>query len=193
MSRLDPKGRFIEILKDKSNISFPSIERNAIWAGEILKKYEQLYDKKAQQHKHEKEIFNFFYLEKNSKTNQRILRGDFFKKLDRIYSSSHFDPSKPLGINKIGKFDTIKPTDPAAVYYNRAKNGLSQRHDQLKLLFTKYARLQAKKESTAKQEECRKEIFALIEKRLIPEHLAFFNYTQKVEKEDKRLSQTGLF
>jgi hypothetical protein len=71
---LNPKGEFIEWLGKESSQSFPYLERNAQWVGEIRSFLPQLSDL------HEREIFDFIYKSGNKKALE-MSKIDFYNKI----------------------------------------------------------------------------------------------------------------
>jgi len=88
-SNLDDRGLFLQHLGEDSEVSFPYLQRNAVWTGNLRKQYPQLTNA------HEKELFNFFYA---SKKGLHISKSDFYNLIYKKVSDAFFDKRKTLNL-----------------------------------------------------------------------------------------------
>lgn len=128
---LNPNGKFIEYLDSDSKVSFPYIERNAEWVGQLKKMYE---DKLTNQH--ENEIFDFFYM--NDKKGLTISKQSFFDLVNKKINNKEFNKNKPLNLRNVVNTSGL---------INNAQNVIKQYETDIENLSTdikKYSNLAAK-------------------------------------------------
>ena len=101
LSHLNEAGRFLEHLGEDSETSYPSLRRNAQWAGTIRKMYPTLTDA------HEREMFQYLY---KDKTRSLVKKDVFFELIQRKVSKFDFNPAAPLNLENI--VSTSAVTDP---------------------------------------------------------------------------------
>lgn len=100
LAYLNPKGQFVENLAGTSALSFPYLERNSTWVGNMRKQLPQLTNA------HETEIFNYIYKGKGLSLKKDKLFDLVSKKVNRI----DFDADKAL--NLADRVSTNALTDP---------------------------------------------------------------------------------
>jgi len=91
LSHLNERGKFLEFLSQSSNISFPYLERNATWVGQLRDFLPQLTDA------HENEIFDYIYKGSGLKLEKEKL----FKLIESKANNLLFDPEKPLNLENV--------------------------------------------------------------------------------------------
>lgn len=115
LSGLNENGRFIEYMGTDSEKSFPYLQRNASWIGDLRKQFPKLT------HAHEAELFDYFYTTKKGLT---ILKADFYEMMHKKLMDVYFDPSKALNLeNK--KYEAAKKT-PAQEEVNELNNNIDK-------------------------------------------------------------------
>jgi hypothetical protein len=94
LSFLTPKGLFITNLANEgSAVSFPYLERNAQWIGQLRSALPGLTDA------HENEIFNHLYVKGAA---QKFNKDQLFSLIDQKVNRIDFDPNQPLNLqNKV--------------------------------------------------------------------------------------------
>jgi len=92
LSYLNPKGRFMELLETPEAASFPYLERNAQWVGQLKRQLPQLTGA------HENEFFNYFYTQGTDAL--KLKRDNFFNLVDRKVNRLDFNPDEPLNLQK---------------------------------------------------------------------------------------------
>ena len=98
---LNEAGRFLEHLGEDSEVSYPSLRRNAQWAGTIRKMYPALSDA------HEREMFQYLY---KDKTRSLVKKDVFFELIQRKVSKFDFNSEAPLNLENV--VSTSAVTDP---------------------------------------------------------------------------------
>lgn len=101
LSKLNPKGMFIEQLAAASQHSFPYLERNARWVGNMRAQFPALTDL------HERELFDYLY---GSKKALNITKQQFFDLVNSKVSRIDFDPANAL--NLANRISPTAYTDP---------------------------------------------------------------------------------
>lgn len=86
---LNPRGKFIEYLGSESSVSFPYLERNAQWVGQIRSQLPAITDL------HESEIFDYLYGDKKA---MNIAKDKFFDLINKRVNRLDFDPEKALNL-----------------------------------------------------------------------------------------------
>ena len=183
LSKLDPKGRFIEILSNESNSkSFPYLIRNAAWTGQLRKQYPELTDE------HEKEIFNFFY---KSDIGLKIKKDSFFDKVKSKVEKPGFNPKKPLRLLQEKDFEYLSESEPGVKLYNQLISQENSLHDQhrRKLQLMAYA-MNTGEETLAKKLE--NEAHDLRHNARM-KHIEILRLGLKLGKENERMKTGGLF
>lgn len=89
LSNLNPKGRFIELLSGTSAQSFPYLERNAQWIGDMRSQLPQLSDA------HELELFKYIY---DSGKGLKLSKDQLYKVVNDKVNRIDFDTSAPLNL-----------------------------------------------------------------------------------------------
>lgn len=102
LSYLNPKGKFVEELSKPSSRSFPYLERNARWVGQLRKMLPQLTDS------HETELFNYFY--KGKQANLKLTKDKFFDLIDKRVNRIDFDAEQALNLEN--RISSNALTDP---------------------------------------------------------------------------------
>lgn len=92
-SNLDENGEFLRAINSKAAKSFPYIERNSSWIGELRKTYPQLTEA------HEKELFDYFY--RGKEKNSFIKKEDLFNKVEDRVSDITFKAEQNLALDKL--------------------------------------------------------------------------------------------
>jgi hypothetical protein len=106
-AQLNPKGKFMEYLDSPSNKSFPYLERNASWVGELRKQYgNKLTDQQ------ENEIFEYMY-QSGATKGLKQTKDQFVNLIGSKISKLDYDSSKPLNLNNV--VSTSALTNPAKV------------------------------------------------------------------------------
>lgn len=108
LSHLNPQGRFLEYLDTPAEKSFPYIERNATWVGQIRSKLPQITDL------HENEIFDYLY--KDNKKGLTLSKDKFFQLIDKRVNRIDFEQSKPLNLNNVVSSNSL--TNPIVEQIN---------------------------------------------------------------------------
>jgi len=111
---LNPNGKFVEYLASPSKSSFPYLERNASWVGDLRKMYsEKLTDL------HESEIFDYIY---NSGTSKglKLSKEQLYNLIGSKIMKLDYDNQKPLNLNNIVSTNTI--VSPAREKINEMKS-----------------------------------------------------------------------
>lgn len=101
LAELNPKGQFIEQLSSPGSVSFPYLERNAQWIGELRAHYPRLTDA------HENEIFKWIYLEGKG---LKLKKDQLFSTIEKRVSRIDFDPELALNLNNAPSSSAL--TDP---------------------------------------------------------------------------------
>jgi len=96
LSYLNPKGMFVEYLAQPSQQSFPYLERNARWVGDMRRQLPALTNA------HERELFDYLY---GSKKALNLDKSKFYDLVNNKVNRIDFDPDKALNLN-----DRISPT-----------------------------------------------------------------------------------
>ena len=111
---LNPNGKFIEHIEETK--SFPYIERNAIWVGELRKaNKEKLTDL------HENEMFDYMYLTGNSK-GLKLNKSEFFNLIGSKVSKMFYDASQPLNLTNV--VSTSAVLSPARAKINEIQSDI---------------------------------------------------------------------
>lgn len=92
-SNLDENGEFLRAINSDAAKSFPYIERNSSWVGELRKTYPQLTDA------HERELFDYFY--RGKEKNAFIKKEDLFNKVEDRVGDITFKPEQNLALDKL--------------------------------------------------------------------------------------------
>lgn len=92
-SNLDENGEFLRAINSEAAKSFPYIERNSSWIGELRKTFPQLTDA------HERELFDYFY--RGKEKNLFIKKDDLFNKVEDRVSDITFKPEQNLALDKL--------------------------------------------------------------------------------------------
>tara|TARA_R110000822_G_scaffold146194_1_gene285200 strand:- start:8272 stop:10836 length:2565 start_codon:yes stop_codon:yes gene_type:complete len=90
LSKLNIKGKFIEYLSSDQKNSFPYLERNAQWIGELRNYLPALNDS------HENELFDWLYLSDSMAL--KMSKDKLMNEIDKRVNRLDFDPSKPLNM-----------------------------------------------------------------------------------------------
>lgn len=93
LSHLNEKGQFLTNLNSDAAKSFPYLERNAAWVGELRDMYPQLTDA------HETELFDYFY--RGKEKNSFIKKADLYNKVEDRVGDLTFKEDQPLSLDKI--------------------------------------------------------------------------------------------
>jgi hypothetical protein len=96
LSYLNPRGMFIEQLAAPSQQSFPYLERNARWVGDMRRQLPTLTDA------HERELFDYLY---GSKKGLNLDKAKFYDLVNNKVNRLDFDPELALNLH-----DRISPT-----------------------------------------------------------------------------------
>lgn len=111
---LNPNGKFVEYLASPSKSSFPYLERNASWVGDLRKMYsEKLTDL------HESEIFDYIYNSGTSKGLQ-LSKEQLYNLIGSKIMKLDYDNQKPLNLNNIVSTNTV--VSPAREKINEMKS-----------------------------------------------------------------------
>jgi hypothetical protein len=102
LTYLNTEGKFLEYLDSPEERSFPYLERNAIWVGELRRNLPQLTNA------HENELFNYLYKTNTGKL--AIKKDAFFNLVDKRVNRIDFDASGPLNLEN--KVSSSAYTDP---------------------------------------------------------------------------------
>ena len=86
---LNPKGRFIEMLSGTSALSFPYLDRNAQWVGDMRSQLPQLSDA------HELELFKYIY---DGGKGLKLDKAQLYKVVNDRVNRIDFDPAAPLNL-----------------------------------------------------------------------------------------------
>ena len=113
-THLNPNGKFIEYLSSPSKASFPYLERNASWVGDLRKKYsEKLTDL------HESEIFDYIYNSGSSKGLQ-LSKEQLYNLINSKVMKLDYNNQNPLNLMNIVSTNTI--ISPARDKINEMKS-----------------------------------------------------------------------
>jgi len=93
LSYLNEEGEFIRALNSEAAKSYPYLERNASWVGELRKQFPQITDG------HEQELFDYFYRDKLR--NSFITKEEFFNKVEDRVTDITFKPNEKLALDKL--------------------------------------------------------------------------------------------
>ncbi len=184
LSYLNPKGDFIKSLADQANKSYPYLERNAIWTGNLRFQYNKLSDL------HEKEIFYFFY-RSGDKKNLSIKKQSFYDAVKQRATAPGFDAKKSLRLTKKTEFDYIPESEPGVVLYKSEltkETALHEEHARLLKLAVeadKIGDLSLAKRIRKQAQDTRD----LAQKK----HAYILKLRENLEFEDVRLQKGGLF
>lgn len=89
---LDPNGKFMEIMgQDNVEVGFTDIKKFARWIGELRKDYPDKFT-----NRHEKQLFEHFYVDDNKGKNRQILKEDFDNLVARQITDFDWNPNGPL-------------------------------------------------------------------------------------------------
>jgi hypothetical protein len=102
LSYLNENGLFLEYIGTSSEKSFPYIQRNAQWVGNLRKTFPQLTNL------HETELFNYLY---DKKKTILITKDKFFNLVNSKVQTFDFKPSNALNLNNVISKNAV--TDPA--------------------------------------------------------------------------------
>ena len=184
LSLLDPKGEFIQRLKNKSKKSFAYLERNACWVGELIEKYQLTK-------KHEKELFLYLYSanDKDKDGKIKISKQGFFKKVASRAEAPNFDANKPLNLSKPTALERLHKADPIKIRFGQIQSNLNNHNAHLHQMIRKLSRKIHNKASEKEIKMLENEIQHFLQKRLIPDHLQHIAFTEKVEDELKRMNK----
>ena len=141
---LNPNGKFIEYLASPSKSSFPYLERNASWVGDLRKMYsEKLTDL------HESEIFDYIYNSGSSKGLQ-LSKEQLYNLVGSKVMKLDYDNQKPLNLNNIVSTNTV--VSPAREKINEMKSDVDywQKEIQKKQDLIVRARLENNKDLVSK-------------------------------------------
>lgn len=92
-SHLDENGQFLSALNSESAKTYPYLERNASWVGELRKMYPQLTDG------HEQELFDYFYRDRLS--HSFIKKEELFDKIEDRVTDVTFNKYQKLALDKL--------------------------------------------------------------------------------------------
>lgn len=92
-SHLNEQGEFLRALNSEAAKSYPYLERNAAWVGELRKQFPQLTDA------HEQELFDYFYREKLK--HSFIKKDELFDKVEDRVTDITFNPEEKLALDKL--------------------------------------------------------------------------------------------
>jgi len=101
LSNLNPKGRFIEMLSGDAALSFPYLERNAMWVGDMRSSLPSLSDS------HELELFKFIY---DTGKGLKLKKQQLYKVVEDRVGRIDFNPAEPLNLEN--RVSTSVYTDP---------------------------------------------------------------------------------
>jgi len=105
LSHLNPTGRFIELLSGTSSQSFPYIERNAQWIGDMRSQLPQLSNA------HELEIFKFIY---EGGKGLKLDKNQLYKVVNDRVNRIDFDKTEPLNLeNRVSSNAYTNPINEA--------------------------------------------------------------------------------
>lgn len=133
LSYLNPKGQFIFHLSKESSRSFPYLERNARWVGQLRKMLPQLTDA------HETELFDYFYRGKDK--GLKVSKDQFMDLVDKRVNRIDFDPDNALNLEN--KVSSNALTDPITEQIKEIEQDINQMQK----------RIQKKRESIVKARE----------------------------------------
>jgi hypothetical protein len=136
LSTLNPKGMFIEQLAAPSQHSFPYLERNARWVGNMRAQFSALTDL------HERELFDYLY---GSKKGLNITKQQFFDLVNSKVSRIDFDPANAL--NLANRISPTAYTDPINEQLREIDKDIATTEREIENLRTNLAR--AKSEGIA--------------------------------------------
>lgn len=101
LSNLNPKGRFIEMLSGDAALSFPYLERNAMWIGDMRSSLPSLSDS------HELELFKFIY---ETGKGLKLTKAQLYKVVEDRVGRIDFNPAEPLNLEN--RVSASAYTDP---------------------------------------------------------------------------------
>ena len=98
---LNPKGRFIEMLSGTSALSFPYLDRNAQWVGDMRSQLPQLSDA------HELELFKYIY---DGGKGLKLDKAQLYKVVNDRVNRIDFDPTAALNLeNRVSSNAYVDP------------------------------------------------------------------------------------
>lgn len=112
---LNEDGKFLSYIGTDSEKSFPYIQRNAQWVGNLRKAFPALTNE------HESEMFDYLY---DTKKNILLNKQKFFDIVQKKVQSIDFDKSKPLNLKNIIAKNVV--TDPARIKINQIQNEIDE-------------------------------------------------------------------
>jgi hypothetical protein len=103
---LNPDGKFIEYLASPSKSSFPYLERNAAWVGDLRKMYGEKITSQ-----HENEMFDYMYLSGASK-GLKLNKGQFYNLINSKVMKIDYDKNAPLNLhNMVSVSSVVSPAE----------------------------------------------------------------------------------
>jgi len=144
LSYLDEQGEFLRILNEPGQAkNFANIQKYAEWIGELRKYYEDRLT-----NKHEKEIFEFLFLE----SNKLFRKEEFLNLIEKSVNHISFDPSKPLNLKNFHSKSVYQ------IYAETEAEQVQKEIEELQDLLEKKQKLLAKTEKEERQKEIELEI-----------------------------------
>jgi len=111
LAYLNENGKFLEHLGTPSEKSFPYLERNAKWIGNLRRMHgASLTDL------HEKEMFDYFY---TSKKGLDVKKENFFNYINGKVAGIYYDPTKLLGLNTSSRLTADSPAASELAYIRK--------------------------------------------------------------------------
>ena len=105
-THLNPDGKFIEYLASPSKGSFPYLERNAAWVGDLRKMYGEKLTSQ-----HENEMFDYMYLSGGSK-GLKLNKGQFYNLINSKVMKIDYDKNAPLNLhNMVSVSSVVSPAE----------------------------------------------------------------------------------
>lgn len=132
LTYLNPKGLFIDYLAQAAQKSFPYLERNAQWVGQLRAQFPQLTNS------HEREMWDYMY-GKQAKEIPR--RDDFFKLIQKKVGNMFWTPDQPLNLHNVAS--TGAYANMAADELNRLQSELDQLQERRLTLETNIQRVKS--------------------------------------------------
>lgn len=182
ISSLSENGSFLTYIDTEAEKSFPYLQRNAHWVGQIRKQHPELTSS------HEEEMFRYLYgLSDTAGSSARkkllVTKGQFFDLLEKKVSRIDFDSLKPLNLEQV--VSTSALTDPAKERIKEIDKDidkLEQERNQKDELIVR-AMKEGKESLIEKFKERQEEINQVITRKILEK--------QKIEKEIGILERTS--
>lgn len=112
LSHLNPKGLFIEHLAGTQAQSFPYLERNARWVGNIRAQLPRLTNA------HEREMFDYFYTDGTK--GLKLDKSKFYQLIENKVNRIDFDPDRALNLHdRVSASAYTDPINEAIAEVNR--------------------------------------------------------------------------